>query len=194
MNYSKSFLISFLIDFIFVIPVSHAQQTISGVKLPATIQVGDDKLMLNGGGIREKWWIDIYVGGLYVVKKSNDSGKIVDEDKPMAVRLHIISSLINRDKMVKAIREGFEKSTGGNTQPIQKEIDALLSAIKEELKIDDVFDLIYEPGKGVSLLKNGKQKVTVKGMEFKKALFGIWLGSDPVDKDLKKGMLGGSGS
>ena len=30
----------------------------------------------------------------------------------------------------------------------------------------------------------------VKGVEFKKALFSIWLGSTPADATLKKGMLG----
>jgi len=27
-------------------------------------------------------------------------------------------------------------------------------------------------------------------MEFKKALFGIWLGEEPADENLKQGMLG----
>jgi hypothetical protein len=38
--------------------------------------------------------------------------------------------------------------------------------------------------------KNGKMLGTIEGLEFKKALFGIWLGNNPADKDLKAGMLG----
>jgi hypothetical protein len=37
---------------------------------------------------------------------------------------------------------------------------------------------------------NGTYKGLVEGLEFKKALFSIWLGSTPVDKKLKSKMLG----
>ena len=43
---------------------------------------------------------------------------------------------------------------------------------------------------GVIVNKNGKLLTTIRGLEFKKALFGIWLGEKPADKNLKKGMLG----
>ena len=34
------------------------------------------------------------------------------------------------------------------------------------------------------------KKGTIEGLDFKKALFGIWLGNKPADDDLKAGMLG----
>ena len=53
-----------------------------------------------------------------------------------------------------------------------------------------MFDITYQPGKGVVAYKNGKEKGTIEGMDFKKALFGIWLSNDPADDDLKEAMLG----
>ena len=53
-----------------------------------------------------------------------------------------------------------------------------------------MFDLVYLPGEGVRVLKNGEQKDTVGGLEFKKALFGIWLSDKPAQEDLKEKMLG----
>jgi hypothetical protein len=41
-----------------------AQQTIEGVTLPATVTVEGETLNLNGGGLREKLWFNLYVGGL----------------------------------------------------------------------------------------------------------------------------------
>ena len=38
--------------------------------------------------------------------------------------------------------------------------------------------------------KNDKELGTIEGMEFKKALFGIWLSNRPADDDLKEAMLG----
>jgi hypothetical protein len=42
----------------------------------------------------------------------------------------------------------------------------------------------------VKAYKNSKLQVTIEGLEFKKALIGIWLSADPVDADLKTGLLG----
>ena len=40
---------------------------------------------------------------------------------------------------------------------------------------------------------NGAVRGTVKGdLAFKKAVLGNWLGSQPADKGLKAGMLGGN--
>ncbi|NRA12526.1 MAG: chalcone isomerase family protein [Crocinitomicaceae bacterium] len=50
--------------------------------------------------------------------------------------------------------------------------------------------IIYKPGKGAAVMVNGKYKGLVAGLEFKKALFSIWLGSNPADKKLKSKMLG----
>jgi hypothetical protein len=108
----------------------------------------------------------------------------------MAVKLHIVSSKINRDNMVEAINEGFTKSTGGNVAPIKAKIDQLLKAFTS-IKVGDIFDLVYQPGVGTSMYINGKIATTVTGHDFKKALFGIWLGASAVDDNLKKGMLGG---
>lgn len=38
--------------------------------------------------------------------------------------------------------------------------------------------------------KNGTKKGSIDGLDFKKALFGIWLCNKPADEDLKEGMLG----
>lgn len=167
-----------------------AQKKIGGVSVPNTFAAGTTTLTLNGAGIREKYWFDLYVGALYLEAKSTNGSEIANADKPMAVRLHIISSKITRSNMTEAINEGFTASTKGNISPIKSRIDQLLNAFTGEIKIGDIFDLVYEPGKGVSLYKNSQLATTVTGLDFKKALFGIWLGPAAVDSDLKEGMLG----
>jgi len=180
--------LSFAFLMLLAVPAS-AQTTVEGVTLPSTFSVGDKTLLLNGAGMREKLWFDLYVGALYLQAKNGNGTDIANADKPMAVKLHIVSSKINRDNMVDAINEGFVKSTGGNVAPIKAKIDQLLKAFTS-IKVGDIFDLVYEPGVGTSMYINGKIVTTVTGHDFKKALFGIWLGSSAVDDDLKKGMLG----
>ncbi len=112
-------------------------------------------------------------------------------DEPMAIRLHVLSKLITSEKMEKATREGFVQSTEGNTAKIEDRIETFITVFKEEeIAKGDVFDLIYLPGQGTLACKNQKVLATVPGLDFKKALFGIWLSDHPVQTSLKQGMLG----
>ena len=93
--------------------------------------------------------------------------------------------------MSEAIQEGFEKSLKGNVAPLKAKIDAFIGTFsKEAIKEGDLFLLDYVPGTGLKAFKNGKLITTIEGEDFKKALLGIWLGSDPVDAALKTGLLG----
>jgi hypothetical protein len=47
-----------------------ADQEIGGIKIPSTIKVSDQQLVLNGAGTREKFWMDMYVGALFVKAKT----------------------------------------------------------------------------------------------------------------------------
>jgi hypothetical protein len=176
--------------FIFVTGLN-AQTTLNGVTLPAKLAQDKTELVYNGGGIRKKMFFKIYVAGLYLPAKNKNGNDIINGDKPAAIRLQITSSVVSSDNMSESIREGFTKSTKGNTAPIQSKIDAFINIFsKEEIKEGNVFELWYVPGVGVKSYKNGKLQGTVEGVDFKKALFGIWLNDAPVDEDLKKALLG----
>jgi hypothetical protein len=165
-------------------------EEVGGVDMPASIKAGDTDVGFNGAGIRKKWGLKLYVGGLYLAQKSQDADAIINADEPMAIKLHIISSLITSKKMEKATREGFENSTGGNIEPISTEIEAFIDVFKAQINDGDIFDFIYLPGTGVEIYKNTEKASLVEGFEFKKALFGIWLCDKPAQKSLKKAMLG----
>jgi len=179
--------ILFLIAFVICANVSMAQTKVGDVTLPNTVTLSGEEMNLNGAGMREKMWIDLYAGGLYVQTKSSDAVEIINADASMAIKLHIVSGMVSQDKMIGAVTDGFEKSTLGKATTADKA--AFIACFNDEITKKDVFDIVYSGGK-TTVYKNGKEKGSVKGLEFKKALFGIWLGKKPADKDLKKGMLG----
>ena len=169
---------------------SFAQTTIEGVTLKSTLTLDGHELVYNGAGVRKKWFFKLYVGAVYLPQPVSSGAMIVKADYPMMIQLNIISDLIDSKKMIEAVTEGFEKSTRGNTAPIQEEINLIIEAFAEEITSGDTFDLMYVPRTGVKVYKNGKVGVTIPGIAFKEALFGIWLGSDPVNDELKDEMLG----
>jgi hypothetical protein len=167
-----------------------AQTEVGSVTLDNTLNFGNSELILNGAGIRKKAMVlKLYSGGLYLAKKSKDAEAIINADETMAIRLVITSSFVSSEAMQEAVNEGFEASTGGKTAPIAAEIKKFISFFDDEIIEKDMFDITYQKT-GVVVYKNKKELGTIGGLNFKKALFGIWLGDDPADSKLKKGMLG----
>ncbi|MAY84858.1 MAG: chalcone isomerase [Flavobacteriales bacterium] len=170
--------------------VLNAQEEISGVTPEKMISVEGTELDFNGAGLREKFFLDLYVGALYLENKSKKAEAIIEADESMAITIEIVSGLISSEKMIDAVDEGFEKSTKGNTAQFKDEIASFKDAFAEEIVKGDKYVIAYIKNKGVVVMKNGKKLKTIPGYEFKKALFGIWLCPEPADEDLKEGMLG----
>jgi hypothetical protein len=163
---------------------------IAGISIPGALQADGQNLVLNGAGVRTKFFMDLYVGGLYLKQKHSDAEKIISADEPMAIRLHIISSLITSEKMEAATREGFVNATGGAPAPLADRIESFIAVFREKINREDFYEFVYDTGAGTKISKNGKLKTTIQGMDFKKALFGIWLCSKPAQESLKAQMLG----
>ena len=171
-----------------VSPVNAAK--VAGITLDDSISVADQSLSLNGAGIRKKLFIKLYVGSLYTVSGDGSATDIVTADEPMAIRLNMISDLLTRKKMVGALNDGFKKSTGNNTAPIQAGIDQLISVMPETIATGTQMTLAYEPGVGTHLMDGDTSLSVIPGLAFKEALFGIWLSEKPAQSSLKKAMLG----
>ena len=100
---------------------------IEGVTLPDKVMVAGEELVLNGAGVRVKKILvvplDVYVIGLYLKEKTSDAQAIIMSDETMMLKIQILTGLVNSEKFKQATLEGFQESTGGNTAPIQKEIE-----------------------------------------------------------------------
>jgi hypothetical protein len=164
---------------------------VSGIELKESIKLGDNHLHLNGAGQRSKLFIDLYVAALYLTNKAADAQTIINANEAMLIQIHVVSSLITSENLTRGTREGFEKSTNNNTQDIQDQIDDFFLAFKEPIKLGDVFEIVYLPGKGVTVVKNRHvTKHLLENIAFKRALFGIWLSDNPAQESLKQHLLG----
>lgn len=177
-----------LLLFLFLGLESFAQtKTISGVKFPSTEKIGKNELVINGGGLREKYWMDLYVAALYLEVKTSDASKVIYGTEEMAIHIKIISSSVTRERFLESVNEGFANATSKASAEDKKKFIGFFS---DEFKNGDIIHFDYTTEKGLKVTKNGVVKGSIPGYDFKKALFSIWLGSKPADENLKKGMLG----
>lgn len=166
---------------------SHAA-TLSGVTSPDTISVEGKTLKLNGMGIRQKWFFNIYVTSLYLETSSKDPQAIINSNQVKRVELSMIKGL-DAEKISSAIGESFEKSAKDKLPALKSRLDKLKKMFPATSPGDKI-SLTYVPSKGVVVTGKGQEKGIIEGKDFADVLFSIWIGPDAVQEDLKQSLLG----
>ena len=165
---------------------------IRGVTVPDAISIEtvDRELVLNGAGIRKKFFVSVYIGALYLVEKSDSAEKIIDVEQPKRVAMHFLYDKVEANKLRDAWREGFEDNvTEQEYQKLKERLETFNSYFDDAVK-GDVINLDYLPGIGTRVSINSEVKGTVLGADFNRALLKVWLGKSPVTGGLKAAMLG----
>jgi len=110
----------------------------------------------------------------------------------MSIQINITSGLITKEKFVDSVSEAFDK-VGNIGYKVDKWTYMNLYNNVAFQKGDTISNH-YDPAKGITVVFSSGGKNTtlgvVKGLAFKKAFWAIYIGPDPVQKNLKKGMLG----
>ena len=160
-------------------------------EIPNSIDFEGNNLILNGQGTRVIFFMKVYKGSLYLENKNTDADEIINSNTSMALRIDVTSEMVTADAMKKALSEGLIKSTNNNISHISDEIEQLSSSFNNAVASGDFYEFIFVPKIGTHVLKNNELVELIPGFDFKKAFFGIFLSNNPIQKNLKKAMLGG---
>jgi hypothetical protein len=165
---------------------------LSGVFIEDEIQTQQGgTLVLNGVGLREKFWVDVYVGSLYLPTQSKNIAEILSKPGALRVQLDFIYKEVAQEKLLDSWREGFEKNQSEESlQMLQARIEQFYSLFDSSAVARDQYRFDYQPGSGTRISKNQQELGLIAGEDFRNALVEIWLGNYPADKSLKKAMLG----
>jgi len=164
--------------------------TLADVTLPDKAEVGGQTLVLNGLGLRTKFFIKVYVGALYLPQKEKAAAKIMSQDVPRRMVMHFLYG-VSKEQMCDAWKEGLEQNTPKASADAKKSFTQLCAWMEPIPKGNELV-LTYVPGKGTEVQVNGKSKGTVEGKATSDAVLGTWIGPDPgPGADFKKAVLGG---
>lgn len=161
-----------------------------GVTMPDRIQVGGRTLVLNGMGIREATFmkVDVYVAGLYLEAKSRDAKAILAKDRPWRVVMRFVRD-VDREDLIDAWNDGLEKNGGDRKGALAGRVKTL-GGYMRDVKKGQTATVTYVPGEGTTLAIDGQARPPIPGADFGRFLLSIWLGPEPPDEGLKRGMLG----
>jgi hypothetical protein len=172
--------------FCLCITISANASEISGVSFQASYKEEGVNLSLQGTGLKTKFFIKAFVAGFY--KNNLENEDILGEvSKRVEVEyfVNISGKKLNNftiDTMKKNITEE-------EYSQILNEVD-LMCQYFVDLKPGDRFSLTYIPGIGTKFEHNKKLRGVIKGSDFGKALFSVWVGEKPFDENLKNKILG----
>lgn len=179
-----------LIVFLFPSVILFCPPAMGGeVTLPGSILAEGKNLVLNGQGYRTKFIIKVYAAGLYLPQRATDARAVIELDEPMAIRMRFVYREVSAEDLVNAWNEGFANS-GYPLSPLKGRIEKFNSLFTIPARTGDVYDFIYTPGRGTHVTCGNGTEALIEGLDFKKALFSIWLGDKPADSGLKEAMLG----
>jgi Chalcone isomerase-like len=179
--------LTFTVAVLLTASVGHAR-VFHEVRMPDTVTISGKEVKLNGMGLRKKFVFDVYVAGLYVESPSRDAAQILASDQVRRITLFMLRDL-SKDKIIEALREGFEKNAKEQMPAWKDRLDQLAAMIPDAKKGSTIV-ITYLPGTG-TMLSTATDRSVIPGKDFADALFSVWLGQYSVDDGLKKGLLGG---
>lgn len=166
---------------------------VAGVELPETVQLvpGGAPLLLNGAGVRKKFFFKVYAAGLYLPAYQTSTAAVLKLPGPKRVRMHFLYKEVEREKLVNGWQEGFENNLdSASFQQVATRLTKF-NQLFRTMQRGDVIDLDYRPATGTHVLFNGKLQGTIEGADFYAALLQVWLGDEPADSKLKSALLAG---
>ena len=176
-----------LFALLIVQPMKAVALTVEGVTFQDSVSINNKQIPIRGATILR--WLKIfkvYVAALYLPE--NGAPDDVLADIPKRLEISYLVSIPGPD-----FGKGAEAVLERNNSPdalarLRDRIDQL-NAVYRDVKPGDRYALTYVPGQGTELSFNGEPLVTIEGADFSAAYFGIWLGKDPIDQEMRRQLI-----
>lgn len=163
---------------------------LAGVETSARMEGVD--LVLNGAGLREILFFDVYVAALYLPHKLGDPHVVLRGDLPRRLRISLLRDM-DADRDLQRLLGGMkDNNTPEALAAIHAQVEHFLRLIRAMGKVDkgSVILLDYLPDTGTRVWLNRRLLGTVPGEDFNRCVMKIWLGDRPIQKSLKRALLG----
>ncbi|MGH8765213.1 MAG: chalcone isomerase family protein [Burkholderiales bacterium] len=173
---------------LFLMACSAFGAEVAGVKLPDE----DQKLVLNGAGLRKRVFFQVYVIGLYLPEKKTSAADVIGGPGPKRVLIHMLRD-VDAEQFSGALTDGMKDNVSEAEmkalEPRIKQLSAIMEMMKEAKKGMRI--TLDWTTAGTAVTVDGKTAGSpIAGEDFYRALLKVWLGEKPVQDDLKAALLG----
>jgi hypothetical protein len=177
-----------------LVPLAAAPARIADQTFAERIRLADTELVLNGVGLRARFWFKGFAAGLYLTDKAATTEQVIARPGAKRIEMRMLIDVDSKE-FVKAFEVGIRRnSSEAELAAFGDRIDRFDRAIAAlgGVQKGDVIDLDFIPTQGLALVVNGKLRgEPIPGEDLYAGLLRCFLGDKPVDRALKAGLLGG---
>lgn len=160
---------------------------LSGYCFTAQETAGPERLPLRGVSTYRYYGMKLFTAALYAPSAAQGAGGVLsDVPKRLVIRYH---RKIGKQHLVKAAEHNLKGLPEARLATLWERIDRLNSSY-QDVDRDDEYALVYVPGRGTTLERNGQEVITVEGQDLAQDYFGIWLSARSINHRLTHELLG----
>ena len=177
---------------LFALSLAAPAAEVDGVRLDDKTRVESRELVLNGAGLRKRFFFKVYVMGLYLPEKKTDAAGAIQLSGPKRAAIHMLRNVGAgqfTEALVEGLRANLSEADFQKLEPRVKQLSDTMAQVGEAKKGMSI--ALDWTGSETRLLVDGKAAgQPIPGEDFYRALLRIWLGEHPVQDDLKRALLG----
>lgn len=166
---------------------------LEGQHFDESVQLATKDLQLNGVGLRTVFVIKAYTAGLYLPEKARNAAVVLGMGGAKRLQIRPLRE-VDADAFIKALNEGIRKNhSEAQVGKLSSRLDQLSETLRTLGKAQkgDTINFDFAPESGTQISINGTAKgKPIPGEDFYQAVLRIFIGEQPVDRDLKRGLLG----
>ena len=167
-----------------------SNRSVESIENPTRLKTVE--LILNGVGVRNLLFLDMYQVALYLPRKLNDPVDILDRDIPRRLRITLLRDVSVQQDLKYLMSGLIDNNSADELAAIQAPLDQFTTLMNKIGRIPkgDVVQLDYLPSFGTRVWLNQHLLGEVPGAAFNRSLLKIWLGERPIQSNLKRALLG----
>ncbi len=165
---------------------------VAGVQIDDRAHVGSSDLILNGAGLRKRLFFQVYAMGLYLPSKVSTAEAALGAQGAKRVQIHMLRD-VSAAEFSSALMEGVQANQSeAEGRALEGRVSQFVATIMElkEARKGMRFALDWNAGSTQLVVDGRPAGKPIEGEDFYRALLRIWLGTHPVQEDLKKALLG----
>jgi hypothetical protein len=169
-----------------------AAAEVEGVHFDDSVDIDGLRLNLNGAGLREVYIVKTWVAALYTARPVHSAATLITSTGPRRIAITLLADVsIDRvaRSMLDALRRNHDPILLAAIEPSIREFVAVLRSIGATQKGDTLtLDMI----RGATRVSFNGMAVgePVSGVLFRDALLRAFVGQQPIDEALARGLLG----
>lgn len=165
---------------------------IEGVQFEDTVVVGGQPLRINGTGLREVYIVKTWVAALYTPEAVQSGSALIAGTGARRIAITLLTE-VSIDHVARGLLDAVRR----NHDPIllaaiEPQIELFVTALRSIGPTEKGDTLVLDMARGATRVRFNGMAVgePIAGLLFRDALLRAFVGEQPVDESLKRGLLG----